>query len=100
MSSLIRVSIDLTKIDKSKIKNHTNGSKYLELVIDEKREADQYGNTHAVYINQTKEEREKQVKRCYLGNGKIYHFGNNNAPQQTNTQQSAPPPHANDDLPF
>lgn len=85
---MIKISIDLNKVDKSRIKQHTNGAKYYSLVIDELKEVDKLQNTHCVYESQTKEEREAKVKRNYIGNGKEYKFNNNaasapqNAPQQ------------------
>lgn len=53
---MINISIDLKKVNKAKIKEHTNGAKYYNLVVDQKKEPDQYGNTHTVYEQQTKEE--------------------------------------------
>jgi hypothetical protein len=77
MAKIISASIDLSKIDKSKIvstdKNgqpFQNGAKYLNVQIVVNDEADQYGNDCAVRINQSKEEREAKVKPTYIGNGK------------------------------
>ena len=44
MAQIISASIDLTKIDKSKINNHKNGSAYYNIDIFIKDEKDQYGN--------------------------------------------------------
>lgn len=46
---IVRVSIDLEKV-----KPHIyefNGKKYLTFNVSEKREADQYGKTHSVYVS-------------------------------------------------
>lgn len=67
---IINVSIDLNRIDKSKIKNHTNGAKYYAMTLLINDEPDQYGNDVAVIDTQSKEEREAKEKRNYLGNGK------------------------------
>ena len=60
---MINISIDVTKIDKSRIKEHKNGSKYYSLTVDEKKEPDQFGNTHTVYQTPTKEEREAKAPK-------------------------------------
>ena len=102
---MIVVSIDLTKIDKSKIVEGKNGQKYYSLVVDELRTPDKFNNTHTVYQNQTKEERTDKVAKVYIGNGKEFKFNQQSAPQQQ-VQQSAPqtnPLHSQqavDDLPF
>jgi hypothetical protein len=75
MSSIINVSINLDKIDKSKIIEGKKG-KYLNLTVGGNRDGeDQYGNTHYVAISQTKEEREAKSPKVYLGNGKEFIFG-------------------------
>lgn len=55
-------------------KSEKNGKIYAKFVIDERKEKDQYGNTHSVAINQTKEQREAKEKKVYVGNGKQYDF--------------------------
>lgn len=102
--SLINISLDLTKIDKSRIKEGKNGQKYISLVVASNQQPDQYGNTHSVYHNQTEEERKSQAKRIFCGNGKEYVFNKqqptqqyNQAPQQ---QQYQAPQNYDDSLPF
>lgn len=84
------VSIDLSKIDKSKIvsmdKNgqpFQNGAKYYSIEIIVFDEASQYGSDVMVSEGQTKEERDNKVKSKSIGNGKTV-FTANTAP--------APPP--------
>jgi hypothetical protein len=102
---MIVVSIDVTKIDKSKLVEGKNGQKYYSLVVDELRTPDKYDNTHTVYQNQTKDERAAKSPKVYIGNGKEFKFNQQTAPQQQ-VQQSAPqtnPLHSQDailDLPF
>jgi hypothetical protein len=67
MSTLISGSIDLTKIDKSKLKD----GKYLNVQISINDTTDNYGNNVAITLNQTKEEREAKEKKTYLGNAKV-----------------------------
>lgn len=67
MAHLISLSIDATKITKSRIKN----GKYVNLTINIADETDQYGNSISCWESQSKEEREAKEKRNYLGNGKV-----------------------------
>ena len=67
---MITCSIDVTKIDKKRIKEHSNGAKYYEFVLIEKKDADNFGNTHMVVEGVTKEEREQKIRGKILGNGK------------------------------
>lgn len=93
MSSIINVSINLDKIDKSKIIEGKKG-KYLNLTVGANRDGeDQYGNTHYVAISQSKEEREAKSPKVYLGNGKEFVFGDSNTKQTASVSGS-------DDLPF
>ena len=79
MSKMLTGSIDLNKIDKSKVvttdKNgnpFSNGAKYLNVVVWINDEPDQYGNNASVQISQSKEERDNKVKATYIGNLKEY----------------------------
>ena len=93
-------SIDLNKIDRSKIvstnkdgKPFENGAKYLNVVVWINDEADQYGNNASIQISQSKEEREAGAKSIYIGNLK--------EPQsRSNEPTSAKNAQATDDLPF
>ena len=67
MSAIISGSIDLTKIDKSKLIN----DKYLNVQISVNENTDQYGNNVGITIGQTKEEREAKSKKTYIGNAKV-----------------------------
>ena len=67
MSAIISGSIDLTKIDKSKLIN----GKYLNIQISVNENTDNYGNNVGITIGQTKEEREAKSKKTYIGNAKV-----------------------------
>lgn len=97
--ALINCSICLSDIPKDRIKTFDkNGKKYLSIVVAELREADEYGNTHSIYISQTKEEREAREKRSYIGRGKAVVF---NSQQPSIDEVAAMPPASYvDDLPF
>ena len=75
MSKLLTGSIDLNKIDKTRIvttdkngKPFENGAKYLNVVVWINDETNQYGNNASIQISQSKEERESGVKATYIGN--------------------------------
>ena len=100
MSALINLSIDVTKIDKTKLIKGAKGT-YLNLTVAVNNELDQFGNNAAAYISQSKEEREAKVNRTYLGNGKVQWTDgtiNKAEPQQAQPQQAAP--QDDDSLPF
>lgn len=70
MAKLISASIDLTKIDKSKIVEK-DGKKWYNITIALNDEKDTYGNNVAISQGQTKDESAAKVKKVYLGNGKV-----------------------------
>lgn len=76
-------------------KNEKNGKHYINLVVDTKKETDQYGNTHTVYVSQSKEQREAKQTKSYVGNGKEYK-SQHNVPKPTGTKQTE----EESDLPF
>ena len=59
MSSLIKLGI--------KDKN----GKYRNYIVSVQDEVDQYGNNVAMYVEQTKEQREAKERRTYVGNGRV-----------------------------
>ena len=100
MSKLLTGSIDLNKIDKTKIvsvdKNGNpfkNNAKFLNIVVWVNDEPDQFGNNASIQISQSKEERDAGVKATYIGNLKEPQ-SRNNEPTSARTAQVA------DDLPF
>lgn len=66
MSAIIQMSIDVTKIDKSKLKD----GKYLNVNISVNDET-KYDNNVSMCYNQTKEEREAGAKKVYFANGRV-----------------------------
>ena len=71
MSKIIAASIDLTKLDKSRIKPGKNGAEYYDISIILNDQPNQYGQDASITTGQTKEERAAKVKATYIGNGKI-----------------------------
>ena len=104
MASIISGSIDLTKIDKSKIFEGKKG-KYYPITVVLNDEPSQYGDSGYIQTEQTKEERDAKVPKVFLGNVKVVWTNGQNCcvatkegAQQTidNTQSQEQEP----DLPF
>lgn len=67
---IIAASIDLTKIDKSRIKTGKNGAEYYDISIILNDQPNQYGQDASITTSQTKDERDAKAKVTYIGNGK------------------------------
>ena len=98
---MINVSICLSDLPKEKITlSEKNGKKYINLIVDSRKEPDQYGQTHTVYVSQSKDERENKEPKKYVGNGKEYVFKKTeNAPPPASPQAQNEQPET-DYLPF
>jgi hypothetical protein len=66
---IIKLSIALSKVDKTKIVEK-NGKKYLNLILMDSRKQSDYGDDGYIQHDQTKEEREAGEKPDYVGNWK------------------------------
>lgn len=98
----ISLSIDVTKIDKSKIIDGKKG-KYVNMTMFvDTDEQDQYGNNGAVTQSVTKEEKEQGVKGLILGNAKIFWSGNSQGakPKQQTNQTAQQDTFDDFDVPF
>lgn len=69
---MIKISICLSDLPKEKITTAGNGKKYVDLVVSERREPSKYGDTHTIYVPQSKEEREGNTPRVFVGKGTEY----------------------------
>jgi hypothetical protein len=106
MGAIATISIDLAKLDKSKIVTGKNGQKYYNLNLSINDQTDQYGNNIQVTEPQTKEQRDVKEQRTFYGNGKVFWTdGQINKAEQT--AKLPTPPSAlgmgvsePDDLPF
>lgn len=70
MASIISGSIDLTKIDKSKIYEGKKG-KYYPITVVLNNEPGNYGDSGYIQTEQTKEERDAKQPKTFLGNVKV-----------------------------
>jgi len=91
-------SIDLTTvIEKNAYKKAENKRSYLNFSIVPLKEVDKYGNTHTIYVSQTKEQREAKEEKIYIGKCKEIIFEDRQQPQP---QQAVPIQNQNDVLDF
>ena len=93
MAKLIAVSIDVTKLDKSKFVAGKKGT-YANLTISLNDEPDQYNNDVSVWEGQSEEERKAKADRNFLGNGKVVWSSEGQAKSTGKKQEEK------DDLPF
>jgi hypothetical protein len=102
MSRIISASIDLAKIDRSKITKGKNGQKYYSISISVNDEADKFGNDVAITAGQSKEEREAKAAKVYIGNGKTVWASETPGakPASAPAKAAAPAAAQDDDLPF
>jgi hypothetical protein len=100
MGQLIAVSIDVTKLDKSKFVKGKKGT-YANITISVNDEDDQFGNNTSVWESQTKEERDDKVDRNFLGNGKVvWSSQSSNDTKKTSSKKASKQDDEDDDLPF
>jgi hypothetical protein len=79
---MIVIDICLSDIPEWSRKKANNGKVYAKFCIAERKEKDKFDNTHTVYCNPTKEQRENKEPKCYVGSGKELVF-NSSAPVQS-----------------
>lgn len=104
MAQIINISIDLTKIDKSQIKEVTLKSgkvaKYLNLTLFENDEADKFGNICSLSLPQSEEQRNAKAPKIYVGNGKRVWADNKPKTNETPSAQTGLTESETDSLPF
>lgn len=89
-------SICLTDIPKELITVGKNGKKYLNIVVNERREVSQFGMTHYVKAY-CKREQQREGVNYYIGELKPSDYQSNNAAP---VSSSTPTANGKDDLPF
>jgi hypothetical protein len=100
MGAIINFSVNLDKLDKSRIIKGKSGN-YLNLTLSVNDEVSQYGDNASIFISQTKEERDAKAQRTYVGNGKVaWTDGNIQAIQREAVAEAAPAQEDGLDLPF
>jgi len=69
MSEIVNISIDLNKLDKSKVVAGKNGARYYNLSLVINDTANDWGKNVQITEPQTKEERQAKAKKTYVGAG-------------------------------
>ena len=67
---IISASINLNKINKSKLVKGKDGNEYLNISIICNDSENEWGKDVSITEGQTEQERKDKVKKNYLGNGK------------------------------
>lgn len=89
MSKLLSLSIDVTKLDKSRFYKGNKGT-YAKLDVWVSDEPDKYGQDASVSESLTKEERDAGNKKKYVGSGKkIYGWGDSPKPSSPSVSEDA-----------
>jgi len=73
---------------------------YLDCDLTERREIDDYKNTHNIAMAQTKEARQAKAPKVYIGNGKTLEFGSSSAPSAAPQRAPQAQDDDGDDIPF
>ena len=70
MGAIIRYTLNLDKLDKSKVIKGKKGT-YYDLTLSVNDDISQYGDNVSVYDTQSKEDRQAKKNRNYVGNGQV-----------------------------
>ena len=96
---IIKVKIDVKKIDNSKLFIGEKGT-YLDITLIENRDGiDQYGNSFMVVQDVSKADREAGIKGAILGNGKVMQ-PRESAPKPSTAKLPAGVKPESNDVPF
>jgi len=100
MSKLIKLSIDLTAIPKDKIKDHTNGKKYVSIDCWVNDEVDRFGKNVSLNISQSLEERNAKSPKVFCGGGETkFGFEKSEQPKKMDRWDN-PKDDSDDQIPF
>jgi hypothetical protein len=85
---MVVINIEQEKINWKPVQTKSGIKHYASIAIDYLKEVDDKGNTHAVWNNQTQEERAEKQKKNYCGRGKEYAFTKKEYSKPVNQQES------------
>lgn len=78
----LKCNITFANIPEDKLRHFTrkDGSEdtALNFTIVKRKTPDVFGNTHCIYVSQTKEEVDRKDQKIFIGTGKLYELNNNN----------------------
>jgi hypothetical protein len=97
MAQILSCSIDVSKIDKSKLISGKNGAQYFNFDVIVNDKPNEYGKDVSIAIQQTKEERQAKNKKTFIGGGKTVWKSNSELP---NKEKEFRVPDKDGDLPF
>ena len=72
MSTLINLSVEVSRLPKERFKKAANGKVYCEFTLSVDDKTNDWGQNVSMFIPQTEEERTAGKKREFLGNGKVF----------------------------
>ena len=91
--------VNLSKLQGAHIYQNANkGTTTLTIMVADRQAPDQFGNTHSIYLQQSKEDRSASVAKKYCGDGKVL-AGGNSVPAAS-TPAAAAAPSVDESLPF
>ena len=100
MGALINVSVNLDKLDKTRIIKGKSGN-YYNFTVSVNDQTSQYGDNASLFNTQSKEEREAKADKVYVGNGKVvWTDGNITMAERQEQPQAAQAAPVAVDLPF
>ena len=88
---MIKVSMCLSDLPKEKITEGKYGKKYINLILDKRKNEGKFGETHTLYVAQTEEERKEKTDKVYCGSGKEYIWENKTEQQEQPEPQRVEP---------
>ena len=97
---MIRISICLSDLPKEKMKKAANGKIYMNMIVAERREPDQYENDHTVFCDRSKEERDINAAIVYVGSGRKIKPQGAASPEAVDQLPAVDPEGIKTDLPF
>lgn len=106
MGQLIEVSVDVTKITKSKLIDGKGGKKYANLIISVNDDVDRFDQDVSIWEKPTDKEKADKADKNFLGNGKTFWVNGNGfktaKDKKAKDSGNATPPNFgdDDDLPF
>lgn len=99
MGAIINVSLNLDKLDKSKIIKGKKGN-YYQVTLSVQDQTSQFGDNVSAYDSQSKEDREAKKDRNYVGNGSVIWTDGNIVAAERKQQPAQEPAVEEADFPF
>lgn len=90
----------ISDIPTEKLKKGPDGRIYLGYTISKMKQEDTHGNTHTMFVRESKEDRENGVERVWLGKGKSYELARSRKIENPDDLNDLPGGVTTDDLNF